>query len=45
MSGQRKVCPVVLRGTTADGIDILAFRHPLAGAQLVKGTIEIAESV
>jgi 8-oxo-dGTP pyrophosphatase MutT (NUDIX family) len=45
MSGQRKACPVVLRGTTADRIDILAFRHPLAGTQLVKGTIEIAESV
>ena len=45
MSGQRKACPVVLRGTTAGRIDVLAFRHPLAGTQLVKGTIEIAESV
>ena len=45
MSGQRKVCPVVLRGTLAGHVDILAFRHPLAGTQLVKGTIEIGESV
>ena len=45
MSGQRKACPVVLRETSAGRIEILAFRHPLAGTQLVKGTIEIAESV
>ncbi len=37
-----KVCPVVLRmGSEAE---ILAFRHPLAGLQLVKGTIEPDES-
>lgn len=27
-----------------DGLEILAFRHPLAGLQLVKGTIEAEES-
>lgn len=37
-----KACPVVLRDR--DGIEILAFRHPFAGIQLVKGTIEIGES-
>jgi len=38
-----KACPVVLRGR--DGADeILAFRHPLAGLQLVKGTIEPGET-
>ncbi|MEX3016984.1 NUDIX hydrolase [Gymnodinialimonas hymeniacidonis] len=35
-----KVCPVVIRG---DG-RILAFRHPLAGLQFVKGTLEEEES-
>ena len=37
-----KVCPVVIRGLCA--IEILAFEHPLAGLQLVKGTIEPGES-
>ena len=39
-----KVCPVVLRrvGST---VEILAFEHPLAGYQLVKGTIELGESI
>lgn len=37
-----KVCPVVLR--LRDGREqILAFRHPLAGTQLVKGTLEPGE--
>jgi 8-oxo-dGTP pyrophosphatase MutT (NUDIX family) len=27
------------------GLEILAFRHPLAGTQLVKGTIEAGETV
>jgi 8-oxo-dGTP pyrophosphatase MutT (NUDIX family) len=45
MPGLRKACPVVLRETSAGRIEILAFRHPVAGTQLVKGTIEIAESV
>jgi ADP-ribose pyrophosphatase YjhB (NUDIX family) len=44
MSPPRKACPVIVR-RTADGIEILAFRHPLAGCQLVKGTIEADEPV
>jgi len=39
-----KVCPVVLRGTEPD-VEILAFEHPLAGRQLVKGSIEAGESI
>ena len=37
-----KACPVVIRGQGA--IEILAFEHPLAGLQLVKGMIEPGES-
>jgi 8-oxo-dGTP pyrophosphatase MutT (NUDIX family) len=37
-----KVCPVVLR-LRAGQTEILAFRHPLAGKQLIKGTIEPGE--
>ena len=44
MSLPRKACPAVIRRTTGD-VEILAFRHPTAGCQLVKGTIEPAESV
>jgi ADP-ribose pyrophosphatase YjhB (NUDIX family) len=44
MSPPRKACPVVIRRTTGD-VEILAFRHPTAGCQLVKGTIELAEEV
>ncbi|WP_084455223.1 NUDIX hydrolase [Comamonas composti] len=36
-----KACPVVIRGEGA--IEILVFEHPLAGLQLVKGTIEPGE--
>ncbi len=36
-----KVCPVVRR---ADGT-VLAFRHPLAGLQFVKGTVEPGEDI
>jgi ADP-ribose pyrophosphatase YjhB (NUDIX family) len=39
----QKACPVVLRETDL-GVEILAFRHPLAGCQLVKGTIEHGET-
>ncbi len=39
-----KVCPIVLR-RTGSAIEILAFEHPLAGRQLVKGTIELGESI
>ncbi|MBJ9957097.1 NUDIX hydrolase [Acinetobacter courvalinii] len=35
----KKVVPVILRHKN-HGLEILAFRHPLAGFQLVKGTIE-----
>lgn len=38
-----KSCPVVLRCKN-NVVEILAFRHPLAGNQLVKGTIELGES-
>ncbi len=43
---QRKVkaCPVVLRGSGAER-EILVFRHPLAGVQLVKGTVEAGETI
>lgn len=37
-----KACPVVVR--MIDGLEyLLVFKHPLAGYQLVKGTIELAE--
>lgn len=38
-----KVCPVVLR-VDPEGAKVLAFRHPHAGCQLVKGTIKAGES-
>lgn len=38
-----KVCPVVLRRRGLS-TQILVFRHPLAGSQLVKGTVEPDES-
>ncbi|WP_193075571.1 NUDIX hydrolase [Pseudomonas sp. FME51] len=37
-----KSCPVVLRNR--EEIEILAFQHPIAGLQLVKGTIEPGEN-
>ncbi|SOS14615.1 hypothetical protein PL963_00357 [Pseudomonas cerasi] len=37
-----KACPVVLRSRQA--LEILAFEHPLAGLQLVKGSVEPGES-
>jgi ADP-ribose pyrophosphatase YjhB (NUDIX family) len=40
----QKACPVIIRKTDR-GVEILAFRHPAAGCQLVKGTIEDAELV
>ena len=39
-----KVCPVVLRGF-GENQEILAFEHPLAGCQLIKGSIDDHESV
>lgn len=38
-----KACPVVLR-TRNNQTEILIFRHPLAGIQMAKGTIEAGES-
>lgn len=38
-----KVCPVLIR-KAADDWQILVFHHPLAGDQLVKGTIEKNET-
>ncbi|MGT2511021.1 NUDIX hydrolase [Cupriavidus basilensis] len=37
-----KACPVVLR-TAQNRLEILAFEHPLAGPQIIKGTIEAEE--
>ena len=37
-----KACPVVLRDV--ETLEVLAFAHPLAGLQLIKGTIEPSES-
>jgi 8-oxo-dGTP pyrophosphatase MutT (NUDIX family) len=42
VSLDRKVCPVVLRRRNGRA-EILAFRHPTAGLQLVKGSIEPGE--
>jgi 8-oxo-dGTP pyrophosphatase MutT (NUDIX family) len=39
-----KACPVLMR-TKNDEIQILVFRHPLTGIQLIKGTIEPEEVV
>jgi len=39
-----KVCPVVLR-RVGSALEVLAFEHPEAGYQLVKGSIEDSESV
>lgn len=38
-----KACPVVWRPCTR-GLEVLAFEHPLAGLQLVKGGIEPGET-
>lgn len=37
-----KACPIVVR--QRNGLQILAFEHPLAGLQLVKGSVETGES-
>jgi len=41
-----KACPVVLRRSRSapNDVEILAFKHPLAGFQLVKGTVEPGET-
>ncbi|MEM6740199.1 MAG: NUDIX domain-containing protein [Pseudomonadota bacterium] len=38
-----KVCPLVIRSRAA-AFEVLAFRHPQAGCQLVKGTIRAGEA-
>jgi 8-oxo-dGTP pyrophosphatase MutT (NUDIX family) len=38
-----KACPVLVR-TRAGVLEVLAFEHPLAGRQLVKGSIENGET-
>lgn len=40
----QKVVPVILR-TWNERLQILVFRHPLAGIQIVKGTVEQDESL
>ncbi|GHB50464.1 DNA mismatch repair protein MutT [Pseudovibrio japonicus] len=37
-----KACPIILRQQNHH-VELLAFTHPLAGNQLVKGTIEVGE--
>ena len=44
MGRTQKVCPVLLRGSLPDR-QILAFRHPLAGKQIVKGTVKPEEAL
>ena len=39
----QKVCPVVYRRHASD-VEVLAFAHPSAGKQFVKGTIEPSEA-
>lgn len=39
-----KAVPVLLR-RAPQGVGILVFTHPLAGVQIVKGTVEAGESV
>jgi ADP-ribose pyrophosphatase YjhB (NUDIX family) len=42
MTSPRKACPVVVRQKQGR-LEILAFRHPIAGCQLVKGSTEAGE--
>ncbi|RKG36694.1 NUDIX hydrolase [Acinetobacter rongchengensis] len=44
MSMIKKVVPIVLR-QQAEQLQILVFKHPLAGIQFVKGTVEQDESL
>ncbi|MCO7224227.1 NUDIX domain-containing protein [Pleionea sp. CnH1-48] len=39
-----KACPVILRKLDGE-TQVLAFTHPLAGNQLIKGTVELEESL
>jgi 8-oxo-dGTP pyrophosphatase MutT (NUDIX family) len=40
----QKVCPVVVRDIDGE-LGLLSFRHPIAGSQFVKGTVEQGETV
>ncbi|WEX74793.1 NUDIX domain-containing protein [Sinorhizobium numidicum] len=42
MANVEKACPIVTRATE-QGLEVLAFKHPSAGKQFVKGTIEKGE--
>jgi 8-oxo-dGTP pyrophosphatase MutT (NUDIX family) len=42
MINVQKACPIVIRATK-HGLEVLAFRHPSAGNQFVKGTIQQGE--
>ena len=43
MAAPAKACPILPR-IRAGAAEVLAFRHPLAGLQLVKGTVEPGEA-
>jgi len=43
MLNVQKACPIVTR-SSGGGLEVLAFVHPLAGRQFVKGTIEKGET-
>lgn len=40
-----KVCPFILRKNAELQTEVLVFQHPVAGIQLVKGTLEADESI
>lgn len=40
----KKVVPIILRQHDL-GLQLLVFQHPLAGIQIVKGTVELNESL
>ncbi|MGY0216528.1 NUDIX hydrolase [Endozoicomonadaceae bacterium StTr2] len=45
VNGRRvKVCPVITRAA-GQGTELLVFQHPLAGTQLIKGTVEPDEGL
>lgn len=44
MRRTRKAVPALLRDGR-EGMELLAFRHPLAGLQIVKGTVEPGECI
>ena len=42
--GVHKVVPVILR-KRGESTEVLAFRHPLGGIQIIKGTVEAGEEL